>query len=324
MKTKHKFPKMLEEMEYKLHKVMFDLTSEDYHGIEGTYSSSQFKDLVDGSGRLFIKKYVEKSIPREDIPAFGTGTYFHTGTLEPHKLTVDCKVYDGKVRRGAAWEEFQAEHKGKTIITSGQREQAERLITSVKDSPIAMGYIVRGKPEVSLFTELAIVWGGIYAPEFGKELTPDGWRDSAVNIDFKRAKPMTKLVIKVRADSIGDEFILDLKSTTGDAESESAMRSKLSYYQYELSAALYLDMFSLVKPELEDFLWTFASKDFHNSKTYVASKENIRVGRAKYMRAILKLVDLMNNNWEIPDSLGVLEPLQHELEHLKERDTDLL
>ncbi len=318
--AKHKFPKMLKE--YKLHKLMFDLSSEDYHGIAGTYSSSQFKDLLDDD-TIFIKKYIEKTIEREEVPAFSVGTYFHTGVLEPHKLTMDCAVYPGKVRRGSEWDKFKAQAGNKTIVTPTQVDQAERLMASVRDSPIAMGYVERGVPEVSLFTEIVIAGGLIYAPKFSKLLTSNGWAECEEF--YVPHKTDVKLIVKVRADSLGDDFILDLKSTTGNARSQASMRQKISHYQYDLSASLYLDMFSLVKGfQMTDFIWTFASKDFFNCQSYKASEANIRVGRAKYMRALVKLADLMANGFKTYDHLGMLEPLQHELENLKERDTDLL
>ncbi len=89
---------MSKKSELVLHKLIHDLSSDEYHATPGTYSSSQFKDLLDDE-EIFINKYIKKTIEKEDVPAFGTGNYFHTGVLEPHKLKSEYVVFQGKVRR---------------------------------------------------------------------------------------------------------------------------------------------------------------------------------------------------------------------------------
>jgi hypothetical protein len=133
------------------------------------------------------------------------------------------------------------------------------------------------------------------------------------------------MVIKTRADSLGEDFVLDLKSTTGNAKSTRAMRDKISYYNYDLSAALYLDVFEAVTSRsYQLFVWTFASKDYRNSRSYAASERNILVGRAKYRKAILKIAEGLSSNWVFSDVLGILEPNTYELEHIIESDIDLV
>ena len=92
-----------------------------------------------------------------------------------------------------------------------------------------------------------------------------------------------------------------------------------------MSASLYLDMFSLVMgTELTGFNWVFASKDYFNCRSHWASPKNILVGRAKYTKALYKLKVLMDNNWKVPDTFGILEPLPYELEWIREKDSDLI
>lgn len=321
---KHRFPKALKESP-PIHKLIHDLSQEEYHNTSGTYSSSQFKDLLEDE-EIFVNKYIKKSVEKVHIPAFDVGTYFHTGVLEPHKLDKECIAYEGKVRKGERWEAFKKKHSGKIILTPKQKDDSVRLIECVQNSPVAMGYVERGTPEVSFFCELLIHSGEIYAPFFKTRLTREGWVDGWLEkSDIKKA---VKIVVKVRADSIDledNEFILDLKSTTGNARSANSMKTKISYYNYDLSASLYLDMFSLaVRSVINKFIWTFASKDMHNCKSYKASPTNVLVGRAKYMKAMLTLATCQANDWQIADSLGILEPQGYELEHIKESEADLL
>ncbi len=315
-KTKKKITVTTISKPGKLHKLVFDLTIDEYHRGLGGYSSSQLKDLLDDED-VFIAKHVKKTIEREESAAFDVGTYFHTGILEPHKLKDDCVVFPGKIRRGKDWEIFKKKNEHKAIVTGPQKTQAEGLVRAVKDSPVAQEYL-NGSAEVSLFTKIVVSCGQIYAPYFGKRLTRAGWVQ-----DLDKVKGF-EMVVKVRADMLGETYISDLKSTTGNAKSNRTMRDKISYYNYDLSASLYMDMFSLVVPTLQEFVWIFASKDLFNSKSYRASKQNILVGRAKYMKAMIKLADCASNEWKSCDYLDTLEPLPYELEHLIERDTDLL
>jgi hypothetical protein len=304
---------------FKIEPIVRDMSSDSYHGLEGTYSSSQLKDLLDDP-EYFHKKYIAKSIQRENLAAFDIGTYFHTAILEPHKLKDECAIFSG-IRRGASWDKFREENSGKAIITESEMSQALSLINAVKSSPIAMNRIKRGEPEVSSFIELAVQNGTIFAPEYKKQLGPFGWETTKSKI----TKDAIKLIIKVRADLLGSDFVLDLKSTNGNTKSSLLMRRKISDFQYDLSAALYLDIFSLTTGNLiKEFVWVFASKDMGNCKSYLASEDNIRVGRAKWKKAILTLAGCISSQWRFDDSMGVLEPMPYELEHLKLRAEDIL
>lgn len=303
---------------FKINTLVKDLPIDHYHGMQGTWSSSQFKDILDDEDH-FIKKYIKKEIPREEREAFDTGTYFHTAVLEPQKLKSEISVFPGKTRYGKEWDKFKAANQGKVIISSKQKEQGDRMIEAVKDSPVAQEFL-DGEPEVSLFVQLLVADdGNIYAPKFKKVLAPEGWRDIA----YKVGKGF-EINVKVRADMLGEEYISDLKSTSGNARSESGVRSTISKYKYDLSAALYLDMFALVRPLVKEFVWIFASKDLKNAATYRATSNQILVGRAKYIKAMKKMADCAKAKWELVDYLRDIEPLPYEMEWLNVKDTDLL
>lgn len=300
-----------------LHRLIREMSSENYHSVEGAWSSSQLKDIIDDEA-VFIQKYVKKEIPRVESEAFDTGTYFHTACLEPWKVAREIAVFDGKVRHGKQWENFKTKNLGKTIISQKQKEVGDSMIRAVKSSPISMQYI-KGDPEISLFVELLVSGGRIFAPYFSKVLTPFGW-ESVKKVPDKGFK----IVVKVRADCLGETFISDLKSTSGSSTKPESVRGSISRYKYDLSAALYLDMFSLVDDSLEDFIWIFASKESPISVAWRASQKQKLVGRAKWSWAVKRLADLSAANWEIADYLRDAEPLPYELEWLTEKDSDLL
>lgn len=300
-------------------KIVKDLSSQDYHGAQGSFSSSQIKDALEDI-EYFHKKHILKEIPRPESPAFDIGTYFHTAILEPHKLNEDCVVFSG-IRRGKAWDDFKEANKGKAIITQAEFSQAQALVEAVKNSPVAINRINRGEPEVSGFLEIKILGNAIQAGDM--VLTPNGWEPGGLKFPENKVQ---KMLIKVRADCLGDDFILDLKSTTGNCRNEWLVKQSITKYHYDLSAALYLDIFSiLMNRPMKDFIWTFASKDCFISKSYLASQENIKVGRAKWKKAVLNIANGIANNWTFPDTLSILGPQSFEAsEYLKERSEDLL
>lgn len=303
----------------KLHALITDMSSAEYHSTPKTYSSSQFKDLLESDG-LFVKKHITKEIKREEnVEHFDTGTYFHTGNLEPHKIEEDCVVYPGKVRRGKEWEVFQKKHRGKAIVTKSQVEQAKGLINAVQKSKLSKKYLV-GKPEVSLFVELQIHNGRIYAPYFGKELTLAGWIDGPK----KRIVGAYSVVVKVRADMLGADYISDLKSTREDAESDDKMHYVTKKYKYQLSGALYVDMFSLLKPDIDSFWLIYVSKTLYNSKPYRLADDKMMVGRAQYMWALKRLGELAENDFKLVERPGTIRVLPEERHWLYESDIDLL
>lgn len=305
----------------KLHQLVFDIDNDQYHrGVAG-YSSTQLKDLLKDED-LFIAKYIEKTVDREESAAFDVGTYFHTGVLEPHKLKIDCVVFPGKIRRGKDWERFKEKNKGRAIVTQSQKEQAEGLVKAVGKSETAQGYL-DGDSEVSLFVEIAVYQGQIFAPYFGKMLTRNGWVKALEESRVAKKKGYV-FVVKVRADMLGETYISDLKSTTGNPKSNPDTQDKIANYGYDVSASLYFDMFCLLLPDLFEFVWIFASKDTFKSKCYRASSKNMLVGRAKYMKAMIKLADLAANGFKTMDYLEDIEPLPRDLGYLEERDSDLL
>lgn len=318
------------KLKLKLHTPIYDLSSKAYHGVKGTYSSSQLKDLLDDPD-LFRKKYIEKSIPRKESDAFDLGTFVHSGVLEPHNLEKDCAVFPGKIRSGAKWETFKQANKDKAIILSSQWDLCKDLTAKVRSSDTAMGYINEGKAEVSMFVKVLIVWDhdyincGVFAPKGKLILTPVGFipYDHTSRSQFQTFESATAnavpIILKVRADMLGSDFVYDLKTTKDNACSKKEMESAISNYEYDLSAALYVDMFSVGTGSLYDkFIWTFVSKTFRNCKTWEATTTQLAVGRAKYHRALISLAKGIKTNWVEDDELGELDPQSHQLNELRE------
>lgn len=303
-----------------------ELTSDEYHSLGGTYSSSQLKTALKDM-ELFYRKYITKELEKETGSQFDIGTYFHTAVLEPHKLDEECAVYSDGKRIGAKWNEFQEKHKGKAIITSSELEKANGIIKAVQSSKIAMGVLNECNNEVSAFIEVFITDGIIYSCKNGKIFYLNlchGWTQTEVIDEDTIREFSTRLVLKVRADAIHfvERRIADLKSTGGNAKDQREMRNKISDYDYDLSASFYLDVFSFVTDsDFQIFDWIFASKDMFNCKTWRATYSNVVVGRAKWATAVINIAKYVNNNWKFEDELGFLEPNMYEKEWLDKAET---
>lgn len=314
-------------MEIQLFKSVMDMSNEDYHAIregdERAYSSSQLKDMLDDP-ELFYRKYITKEIEKEEVAAFDVGTYIHAAILEPETLEQQCAIWTGSVRRGKDWDAFKEANAGKAIITMSELEKAQNAINGIKNSPIAMSVYSGGAAEVSVFIEVTVVGEDIYCIDGGRALVlrENGWAAiDPATIDF--SKGAIKFKIKCRADYLADgDYIADIKSTTGNPKAEHSIQSKVREYKYDMSAALYLDVFNAAalfegKGLIQDFLWTFATKDYPMSKTWAASEKQLMVGRAKWKKAAIELSRCLATNWSFDDSVGVIEPAAFEEDWLK-------
>jgi len=293
-----------------------DLSSNAYHTQANTFSSSQLKTMLEDPEK-FYKEYITKEVPRKEASAFDVGTYFHTAILEPHLLETECAIFTGAIRRGKEWDAFKEANLGKAIITKSEHDSALTMINAVKNSPIALSYLDGFEKEVSAFLDVYVFDKNIYfifPYATGDKLfilSRKGWSDDT-GISADDIKEFgVKIRLKVRADaiSIAKKAISDLKSTTGNTKSEFFMRSKIDSYSYDLSASLYLDIFSAVASEqMKEFAWIFASKDFGNCKTWIASDKNIMIGRAKWKLAVVELANYIANDWTFTDEASYLEP----------------
>ncbi len=297
------------------------MSSADYHNHRGTYSSSQIKTMEEDEEE-FHAKYITREIPRAENAVFDVGNYFHSGVLEPEKIKEQCAVFTG-IRRGKAWEEFKVKHKDKAIVTESELIQAKTLISAVENSPIAMARLKQGRPEVSCFSDVVVSDEMVFSSDGKRVLGKYGWEEAGK----RKINPKNMVVIplKVRADSLAPTFVLDLKSTTGNAKNKHFIKTQISRYKYDLSAAMYLDVFSLeLERTMDEFVWTFASKEKGNCRSYIAELDMILIGRAKWKRGVMKLAEMIQCNWEFEDYMDTVGPEMYQYEHIKSKGEELL
>ena len=227
--------------------------NEDYHQ-DRKYKSSSTLKLFLKDPREYYKRYVlgEK---REEMykSAYDFGSYMHSLILEPHKTVLEFAVFEGATRRGKAYEEFKSANEGKTIITASQAQQALDLLHLYNEHVDTAGLIQGGVAEHTLCVEL------------------DG------------------MPIKVRADYIKEGMIIDVKTTSDPVDKFNAAKTIIRF-DYDLSAALYVDAFKKYTGQDHDFVFAFLNKQNGDVGILKASKDLLENGRKKYKHAIKNLL----------------------------------
>lgn len=85
---------------------------------------------------------------RKDTAALANGRLVHALVLTPE--LADVAVWRGKMKRGDAWREFQAEVNGKLIATPAELAAAERMRDAVYANPRARALLREGHSEVTV------------------------------------------------------------------------------------------------------------------------------------------------------------------------------
>ena len=228
--------------------------NETYHSDRIFKSSSTLK-LFLKDPREYYKKYVLGE-ERDDMykSAYDFGSYMHSLILEPHKTVLEFAVFEGATRRGKAYEEFKSANEGKTIITASQAQQAIDLLHLYNDHVDTKGLIEHGVAEQTLCVEL------------------EG------------------MPIKVRADYIKEGMIVDLKTTSDPVDRFSAAKTIIRF-DYDLSAALYVDAFKEHTGKDHSFVFAFLNKQNGDVGILKASEGLLENGRKKYKTAIKRLAE---------------------------------
>lgn len=229
-----------------------NIENSQYHGDREYVSSSGLKLMLNDPER-FYKQYVTGEIESKSSTAFDFGSYIHTLVLEPHLEEDEYAFYQGATRRGREYDKFVAEHPDKIVILEQQRPGAKQLQDAVFNHPQAGPLFTDGVPEQTLCVKL--------------EGVP----------------------VKVRCDYMKGNKIVDLK-TTGYGVSYTELVNTCVKYDYDLSAALYVDSWSQFTGEHHDFYFVFVSKKSTEVSVVKASRQFIENGRRKYQAALKRLI----------------------------------
>ena len=250
-------------MEYK--GIYKTLSNDKYHAEEKHLSSSNLKMLLKDTNQFYKEKILGEKEPLKGA-FLDEGNYAHSLILEPHMVEEEYVIFPGNRKAGKEWKAFEAEHKdsGKIILSAAQKLKVENWVESYKKRPEAIDLVDGANNEFSLFSDMAGV------------------------------------PLKVRADVINIDkgFIADIKTTASDPDVDT-FRFTVEQYGYDLSAALYVDLFSRRYEKEFDFYFIVLGKRSLTCEVYKASDLTLGKGRKKMLTALkLYKTCMENGKWD--------------------------
>lgn len=271
-------------------KMIEGMSNTDYHAVDAI-SSTQFKlmrismsayddrhILSDRATfeQLLKHEHISKEfaelakefIPAEEMgdflwepnPAFATGNLYHDCILLPHIVKdgyVECST---KALDTNAADKLRVENSNKIVIGKGE------TINALK----AAGMVFR---------------------KYGKFINP-----SKKEVSFFHADEETGLVFKARPDIYSPELgvIMDIKST--NAKNHKEFLQDLEKYDYDLSAAWYIDTLLKCGYPANQFYWIVVPKqEPHLPFAFVCSQELLEKGRSKYQMLLADFMEFKSN-----------------------------
>lgn len=270
-----------------------NIKDERYHASNGV-SSSSLKWLLKRAPNTFLYRKQEKTA------AMAMGSLVHTMILEPEKVDAnfaaipdfgDCRKKENK----AAKEFFYSRNADKELVKAADWNDAKGMTESVLNHPTA-----------SILLQDSIVESSIYWWYKG---------DYEDDRNFKQ-------VCKVRPDSIPvthPGMLVDIKTTNDASYTEFA--KAIHKYLYHLSAAMYLEGVNQCNELLDhmkchfftNFIFIVVEKEYpYNVACYQLSKEDLRIGRELFKKAMQVLHDAKENDFPgYPEEVREIELPQY-------------
>lgn len=240
-----------------------ECTNSEYHGEKEHLSSSNYKLLLEDLQKFYNEKILGIKKVEEEKAHYQDGSYLHSLILEPEQVEKEYAFFTGIKKQGKAFEEFKEVNKGKTILGVNQKKRVDGWFETYKKCTVATELIKGGSPELSLFGELK----GIKT--------------------------------KVRADYINSDegYIVDVKTTSFGLEVED-FKNTMSSFHYELSAALYSEMFEAYFGKPFQFYFLVVGKEIAGCKVFRLGEKSRSKGQMQLneARKIYKNC-LLTNNW---------------------------
>lgn len=264
-KIKPQFPKVLPE-DFTPHWVE-NMAIEEYHSLKDSISSSGLSEARRSPKHFYHRVCLGEG--RKPTDAMVLGSLIHAAVLEPERYSRDMIMqpsFDLRTKIGKQdLEDWQKALKPEWIVvTEKNREIIMRILDSVFSHKQLLGILQAAKTEISGFA-----------------------RD-----------PLAGFGCRIRPDIIipDDLSILDVKSTE-DASEESFIYS-IRDYDYDMQAAFYLLMASIIeKKRFETFWWIAVEKTApYCVELYQADMAWIGIGELKVQRAILAIKYAIENN----------------------------
>jgi hypothetical protein len=237
------------------------ISHETYHSDRSCVSSTGLKVLACRTPAHY-RDYLDGP-PRKETPALFMGTAIHARVLEPAEFDSRYVIAPISDKRSAEWKEFVAANPGRIPLTENQRAVIEGIAENVFKHNTASELLRRGLKELTVI-----------------------WQDEE-----------TGLWLKIRPDCLclNSGTCMDLKSAE-DADKHAFARA-CEKYNYDISAAMYLDGLRTVLKRDFDYAFLAAEKDGSRQiSLYGASDEMLLRGHRRYREALATLAKCVREN----------------------------
>ena len=208
---------------------LLDIPINEYHTSTNRVTSTGFKYMA-YDFFLYEDKYV-KELPQEneDTSYFLFGRYVHALILRDKEELATFVTYTGKIRRGKEWDTFKEENKDMQILTRKEFDLAKKMRQEV-DRNIDIDFNT-------------------------------GYAEKTIIGFYQNQDRYDGVMSKIRPDWISPDgkMIVDIK-TCRDLPTEANIRKYIEDYNYDLSAALYTQIFSQTMGVEPTFYFLFISK----------------------------------------------------------------
>lgn len=123
----------------------FNMPIEEYLKLEGLSPSDLLNILT---SPLYYQHRKKEEL--EETDDMRLGRYVHTLVLEPQKEADSYAHFQGARRQGKIWESFAHEHRAKTILTTKQYDNGQRMRDAIRSHPVASHFLSGGVAEAVL------------------------------------------------------------------------------------------------------------------------------------------------------------------------------
>lgn len=254
-------------------------TNTEYHADKTYLSSSKLKTILESVEKF--KQELDSPSPAATGAHLDLGTYVHTLLLEPELIATDYATFPGFRRAGKDFEIFKLQNPDKNIISLSMQNNGQRLAQSAQAVPLALNLLKNGAAELSIATQL-----------------------EQVNL-------------KARFDyiNVSNAYIVDVK-TSRDPAGKHYFKDTIQQYQYDLSAALYLQIAEQFYGKKFDFYWIVISKtDTPECKIYKLSEKTRAEGNHKVFLALEKYKRCVETGIWL-DAVAAETKIQEEVEEI--------
>lgn len=249
-----------------------ELSHSEYHSLRDVLSHSGAIEL-ERSAAHYLAYLTEV---RQSKAAPNIGTAVHDAWLLPDVYRERYVTWTGGRRQGRQWEQFRAEHAGKTLLSEAERMQVEGMVDALNSFPeFPLADVLRiGETEKSIF-----------------------WVDQETGVPCR-----------IRVDLLTPAMAFDLKSY--DDVRPAAFYGQAIRMGYDVQAAMYQEGIAAFTGRTLPFTFV-AVEDArpHGVWLYPAADSLLAQGRKKFRTALRNFARIRETG-EYPAYQGAVTPLE--------------